>query len=99
MTPEGKVKAKIDLLLKYVSAWYFKPVSNGLGTHGIPDFVGCYQGRFFTIEAKSATGKPTALQMAQKEKIERAGGKWFLVCDDDTLKEVHKWFGQVSEGF
>ena len=95
MTDEGRVKKQVkDLLTKY-KAWYFMPVSNGFGVHGIPDFVGCYKERFFGIETKKAGGKPTALQLRQKELIEAAYGKWFLVSDEDSLREVEKWLMKI----
>jgi len=53
MTPEGKVKEKIKRLLKHHGAWYYLPVSMGMGQHGIPDFICCYHGNMFGIEAKA----------------------------------------------
>ena len=95
MTPEGKVKEKIKRLLKHHGAWYYLPVSMGMGQHGIPDFVCCYKGKMFGIEAKAEGKKPTALQMKQKSLIEAAGGKWFLVDGDDSLMEVERWIKTV----
>ena len=90
-TPEGKVKEKIKRLLKHYGAWYYLPVSLDMGQHGIPDFVCCYNGQFFGIEAKAEGKKPTPLQVKQAETITKAGGKWFLVDGDDSLMVVEKW--------
>ena len=42
-TPEGKVKAKIDAILKPYKAsgrlWYFKPSASQYGRAGVPDYV------------------------------------------------------------
>ena len=69
MTPEGRTKKDIkDLFFsrgliaagakecnwpKEVTGWYYMPVPNGLGVHGIPDFVGFYLQKFFVVEAKA----------------------------------------------
>lgn len=72
MTPEGKVKAAIIKLLKAEPrCWYFMPVSNGMGTTGIPDIIACVDGRFLAIEVK-APGKlrnTTPLQRMQLDRI------------------------------
>lgn len=91
MTPEGKVKEKIKRLLKHYGAWYYMPVSIGMGQHGIPDFVCCYNGKLFGIEAKAEGKKPTVLQMKQKSLIEASGGAWFLVDNDESLMGVEQW--------
>lgn len=77
MTPEGKLKKYIDEKLKELApaVWYFKPVSNGMGVHGIPDFIGSYRGRFFAIETKAPGKKPTALQNLQIDSIVKSAGK------------------------
>ena len=36
-TPEGKVKEAIKRLIKAAGWYWFMPVSNGMGRHGIPD--------------------------------------------------------------
>ena len=53
MTPEGKVKARIDRLLKSYGddLYLFKPVQSGFGTRTL-DYLGCILGGFFAIEAK-----------------------------------------------
>jgi hypothetical protein len=91
-TPEGRIKELVDAVLKSSGAWYFKPVSNGMGVHGIPDYVGIHRGRGFTIETKRPGGCLTMLQERQTKLIEAAGGKWFL-CDGD-LTEITEWLNE-----
>ena len=41
-TPEGKVKAKVKVILKELGAYYTMPVTGGFGTSGAPDFLVCF---------------------------------------------------------
>ena len=92
MTPEGKVKKKIDKMLKAKGVWWFKPQSGPYGSSGIPDYICCVEGRFFGIEAKSGpTKKPTALQLKCMADIEKAGGKCFVAFDDTSIQLVEDY--------
>ena len=95
-TPEGKVKDQIKALLKQHDTWYFLPVSSGFGVHGIPDFVGCHNGRCFGVEAKAEGKKASALQLRQKTLMEAAGAAWFLVDGAEGLKEVEAWLSGIG---
>jgi hypothetical protein len=99
VTPEGKVKLAVAALLTEYQAWFFKPVSNGMGVHGIPDFIGCRagSGSFFGIETKAGKGKMTALQERQKVLIEKAEGRFFLVNEVDGLKELEEWLNELQD--
>ena len=55
-TPEGKVKEACKKYLKSIGAWYFMPVSNGMGQVGIPDIICCYKGQFLAVEIEEAAG-------------------------------------------
>lgn len=102
-TPEGKVKAKIDAILKpYKTSgrlWYTKTAGSMFGKNGVPDYVcnlrdesaiidpGSY---FFTIEAKAGKGEPSDLQIAQMKDIERSGGT-ALVINEKNLDVLEAW--------
>lgn len=88
MTPEGKIKKKIDAMLKGKDrVWFFKPQAGAFGKSGVPDYIVCVASHFFSIEAKADyTRKPTALQYKAMEGITGAGGVSIVVYDDDTLK-------------
>ena len=96
-TPEGKIKKKIDAMLKSKKGvWFFKPQSGQFGSSGIPDYIVCAAGFFVGIEAKSGpTKKPTALQEKCMADIETAGGACFVVYDDWTLGEAEEIIDNV----
>lgn len=88
-TPEAAVKDAIKSFLKQQpNCWFFLPVSNGMGQMGVPDFVGCFHGLMFAIEAK-APGKlagTTPLQKMQLNRINQALG-YACVADDVAIVE------------
>jgi hypothetical protein len=90
MTPEGKVKKKVKEYLQSIGAWYYMPVSNGMGRVGCPDILVCYQGVFMAFETK-APGKiknTTANQDREIAGIQRANGLAHVVDDVEQVKEV-----------
>lgn len=110
-TPEGEVKKVIKSYLEMIGCipasravvvsanhcgYYFMPVSNGMGVHGIPDFIGHYKGRFFAIEAKVDEKDPTALQQHQLSAINISGGGSFVVRGLDDLDEFRNFVRHVD---
>ena len=92
MTPEGKVKKAVKEYLKSIGAWYYMPVSNGMGRVGCPDILACYQGRFIAIETK-APGKRKGVTPNQQREIDdilSANGLALVVDDVEQLKEALK---------
>ena len=83
MTPEGKVKKKVQQILKDRGAYYFSPVTGGFGRSGVPDIVACFHGRFIGIECKAGSNKPTALQLKNLADIETAGGVSLVINEDN----------------
>jgi Holliday junction resolvase len=79
MTPEKKVKQKVAKLLKEAGAYYFFPATGGYGRSGVPDIVGCLDGKFFGIECKAGKNTTTALQELELRKIEESGGITMVV--------------------
>ena len=95
-TPEGKVKTAIVKWLKARNIWYFMPVSNGMGRHGIPDVICCWNGKFLAIECK-APGKranASALQEREIAAIRMAKG-WAVVVDD--VAQLDEYFSEVTQ--
>jgi hypothetical protein len=95
-TPEGKVKKKVKDYLKSIGAWYYMPVSNGMGRVGCPDILVCYEGRFLAFETKAA-GKiknVTANQKREIAEIKRANGLAHVV---DCVEQVQVIMEQVND--
>lgn len=90
MTPEGKVKKKCKEYLKEIGAWYYMPVSNGMGRVGCPDILVCHKGLFMAFETK-APGKiknVTANQEREIHDIKCAYGLALVVDDVEQVKEA-----------
>ena len=89
-TPEGRVKKQVKEYLKSIGAWYYMPVSNGMGRVGCPDILVCYKGLFMAFETK-APGKiknVTANQQREIDGILRVNGLARVVDDVDQVKEA-----------
>ena len=98
MTPEGKIKHRLDKMLKSLGVWYFSPQSGPFGRSGIPDRIVCVCGQFVGIEAKKDRNtKPTALQLSCMLGIEEAGGTCFVVYDDDTIATVRDYLKGILD--
>lgn len=111
MTPESMIKAKVKEYLAEIgcisaskaplathgnTGYYFSPVSNGMGVHGIPDFIGHYRGFFFSIETKTEKKNPTPLQQHQIRAIEITGGKNFVVRGVDDVGQIQEWAKRID---
>ena len=87
ITPEAKVKKKVVEQLKKLGAYYFYPMTHGYGKSGVPDIVGCYNGKFFGIECKAKGNKPTPLQQKNLHDIMKSGGI-AMVVDEKNIDQV-----------
>lgn len=91
LTPEGKVKAKVRRMLDAASVYYFMPATGGYGRSGVPDIVGCCDGRFFAIECKAGKGVTTALQDNELRKIKEAGGIALVINENNIMDVSQIW--------
>lgn len=97
MTPEAKVKKKVTEILKTHGAYYFYPVTGGYGASGVPDIIGCVNGRFFGIECKAGRGTTTALQEKNLQQIRDTGGE-ALVINEQNISEVQILMNKLLTG-
>lgn len=88
---ESDVKREVAKSLKeYRGVWVFMPVPCGYGRSGIPDFIGCFQNRFFAVETKFGSNKPTPAQKMELKKIHESMGIAMIINETnlDILEEV-----------
>jgi len=93
-TPEKKVKDAVRKILAKYGVYHFLPPGMGLGRSGIPDIIGCKNGKFIAIECKAGKGKTTALQERELLAIANAGGFTFVAredCLEELEQELYKW--------
>jgi len=93
-TPEKKVKNAVRKVLDRLGIYHFMPPGMGLGRSGIPDIIGCKNGKFIAIECKAGKGKTTALQERELVAICNAGGFTFVVnetCLDELEERLLTW--------
>lgn len=90
MTPEGRVKEQVKRVLKAHGAYYHMPVQNGMGAPTL-DFVGCHRGRFYAVETKAPGKQPTPRQLVTISAMNAAGGRTFVVSDDEELAALETW--------
>ena len=92
-TPEGKVKARLKKQLDELGIYHFSPYQAGMGRAGVPDVIGCYEGRFVAFECKAGNNKPTALQEREMNAIRTAKGLAFVINEENVnqLKELLQW--------
>ena len=98
-TPEGFVKAKVrKILAHYPDIYTYWPVPSGFGKTTL-DVLGCYRGKFFTIETKAAGKKPTLRQAEEIKNIETAMGKAFVLSgvDDPEFEYLVAWLNETTK--
>lgn len=99
MTPEAKVKARINHILQQANnVWYFMPVQNGMGKATL-DYIGAHHGRAFAIEAKAPGKEPTPRQLVTIIGMKRAGITVFVVdgTEDHPIEPLMRWLGFTPE--
>jgi len=98
MTPEGKVKKKVKEILDAEApyCYYDMPVPAGYGRSSL-DFVGCYFGRYFSIETKRAGKTLNPRQEGTRDAMRAAGGKVFEIIGDQGLSDLVEWMRSVRE--
>jgi hypothetical protein len=97
VTPEGAVKKRVKDYLKSRDAWYYMPVSNGMGRVGCPDILVCWHGRFIALETK-APGKRNKVTPNQEREIDAINSANGLALVVDGVEQVERAFRLIEEG-
>lgn len=94
MTPEGKIKEKIRMVLETYRErgilYYYMPVPVGYGRSTL-DYLGFICGYGFAIEAKAEGKKPSERQKATIEDIEKSGAAVFVIDGIASLTQFNDW--------
>ena len=87
-TPENLVKAALKQEASYLGVYIFS-IIGGLGQlPGIPDFLGCHEGRFLGIEAKAGKNVLSKHQEARRDEIVASGGLFIEYRKPGDLAEA-----------
>ena len=79
---EKNFENKIKNYLKNNGCWYVKYFANRMTKSGIPDLLTCINGTFVAIEVKGPHGKPSELQLYNRDEIRKAGGICIILYPD-----------------
>jgi VRR-NUC domain. len=94
MTPEGKIKEKIKIVLETYREqgllYYYMSVPVGYGRSTL-DYLGFICGYGFAIEAKAEGKKPSPRQEGIIEAIERSGASVFVIDGIAGLAAFNDW--------
>jgi hypothetical protein len=95
MTPEGKIKRQVKIILDSAfpeehPSYHEMLVGHGYGRPGL-DFTCCLFGRFVSIETKAPGEWLTPRQRLTALSILRAGGKVFIISGEDGLAALRCW--------
>lgn len=82
MAGEKLFENKIKNFLKAQNCWFVKYFANRNTKSGVPDILACVNGYFVAIEVKGENGKPTPLQVWNRDKIREAGGISVILYPD-----------------
>lgn len=86
MAEEKNLENRIKRFLKQEECWCLKYwAGGGFTKSGIPDLLICCNGYFIGAELKGPAGTPSALQIKELLKIQKASGIGILIYPEDEL--------------
>lgn len=89
MTKEQDIQGAIIKYIQSIGGMAFKQNQIGIYAQaGVPDLLCCVKGRFVAIEVKKPKKKPTAIQNAFIEAINKCGGLAFYATSVEEVKST-----------
>ena len=81
---EAQLTKQIRDMLRSLRIMHVKIWQGLMSEKGISDIIGCYKGKFFCCEIKTATGKVSEHQKRFLERVREAGGIAIVArsCED-----------------
>jgi hypothetical protein len=96
MTPEGRVKARItDILNEHPGLYQLMVVPSGYGKTTL-DYICCFRGLFFSIEAKRLDEEPTGRQKTIIRDMCKAQGVVFVIDGEWGYLKLKDWLADVA---
>ena len=87
---ETDIKRQIKEYLD-IMGWFNFPILQGIASYkGIPDRIAIKEGRILFLEMKRTGGKLSESQKLFQEKIENAGGEYYVIHSLDELIKILK---------
>lgn len=95
---ESAITAQIHRYLGKLPDWWgFKVQGSASQARGVPDIVGCYRGLFVGFEVKRPkVGRLSQLQAHRIEQIQAAGGRAYVVCGVEDVRQALDGLGAGS---
>jgi hypothetical protein len=93
---EEHVKEDVKEILKRHGVWSFMPIGGAFTAVGIPDFIGCFHGRFIAVETKFGRNKLSAWQERVLGLIKEAGGI-ALVINETNLQDLENELSGIRD--
>lgn len=94
-TIENQIKRYLDQLESKGKAWHMKVHGSMYQRSGVPDIIGCINGRFVGIEVKRPGGVVSKLQEYHIAQINKTGGAAFVAYSLDDVKENLRRFNVI----
>jgi hypothetical protein len=82
---EKEITSQIRSVLKTFHIFHYKAWGGPMSEKGIPDIIGCIDGKFFAIEVKTKVGKMSDYQEAFRRRITEAGGLHIIARSLDDV--------------
>ena len=86
--PETKLSQKVLTRLRAEGGWWAKIHGGVFQVAGIPDILGCWEGRFVAIELKVGKNEATLLQGTTLNKLIDCGARAGVAYDVERAIEI-----------
>jgi len=99
MSEASLQKKVMKRLKKEVGGWWVKMHGGPFQSRGLPDIIGCVKGKFIGVELKVPGNKPTELQEAVIDKINKEGEALAFWSDnaDHIIKTIKEYIGEEDK--
>lgn len=92
-TPEGDLKRRLRKYLETSGIFYMSVGEGAYSTPGIPDIILVIDGIFVGFEVKTYGGSQRPLQRQFQERLESAGGRYFIIR---SMQDAEAALGEIG---